>query len=155
MQCDFCFAVVGPYLWTGSDDRTVRVWLIDSTVSPAVLVGHLSGITALCPTYTRVDTVLEPRLEGVRPCVWSASADGSVRAWDVLGAHPCIRMVIAPRGTGVTCLLPVGNESKCHVMSGMTLWWRICLCLCSLKGHSSQITRVVFRCTGSSVLRCA
>lgn len=46
----------------------------------------------------------------MRPCVWSASVDGVIRAWDVTGARPCIRIAKAPPST-TAVLLSVGSES--------------------------------------------
>ena len=58
---------LGPMLWTGSDDHTIRVWDTNKCACKAVLSGHGDSVLALSAGAGGTS-------------VWSASSDGSVRA---------------------------------------------------------------------------
>jgi WD40 repeat protein/energy-coupling factor transporter ATP-binding protein EcfA2 len=64
------------YLVTGSFDRTLRVWDMDTGVSLKILEGHLAGVTGVA--------VHTPKTPGAATQVFSASNDGTVRRWDIL-----------------------------------------------------------------------
>ena len=57
-----------PYLLSGSDDRTVKIWDYQTKACLQTLEGHLHNVSAVC---------FHPRL----PLIISASEDGTVRLW--------------------------------------------------------------------------
>ena len=57
-----------PYLLSGSDDRTVKIWDYQTKACLQTLEGHLHNISSVC---------FHPRL----PMIISASEDGTVRLW--------------------------------------------------------------------------
>ena len=62
----YCLTVVGNKLYTGSDDRTIRVWDIDTHQHIATLEGHTAGVECLA-------------VVGNKLC--SGSWDDTIRAW--------------------------------------------------------------------------
>ena len=130
--------VVGPHLWSGSDDKSVRVWGIASSSVQSVLGGHNASVGALCPAMTLADPKVVSTREDVRPVVWSASVDGVIRAWDVTGARPCIRLAKCGSLNKAMSLLSIGGEGewyRCSVrtpdrLAGRRAWlcWLTCDC---------------------------
>ena len=64
------FSPTGPWLATGSVDRTARLWHGSTGAEVATLIGHDQGITCLALSY-----------DGAR--LATGSADGTVRLWRV------------------------------------------------------------------------
>ncbi|MFH8795033.1 hypothetical protein [Streptomyces sp. NPDC017941] len=90
-----------PFLATGGDDGTVRLWdLTTRTALAEPLVGHTDAIEAI--------TIWTARAEAPRPYVASASRDGTVRFWDAATSRCVLRLAtgspvhtlsVDPRGT--------------------------------------------------------
>merc|ERR1740129_2197237 len=89
---------LGPILWSGSDDGTIRLWrCVDGECVEVVEDAHNGSVN---------------RLAVVRSFVWSAGADGTVKEWTMGGAvRECVRQ-IAPPGSekGIYALLPLGHD---------------------------------------------
>ena len=90
--------VLGMQIWSGSDDRTVRVWDaaaglfgLSTDGCVATLSGHTGSVSALA---------------AYADAVYSAGADG-VRCWAVAGARAApLRSV----GSAVAALVPMGRQ---------------------------------------------
>jgi WD40 repeat protein len=74
-QSDAASGASQPLLVTGSFDRTLRVWYLDTGVTLRVLEGHLAGVPGVA-----VHTHKQP---GATTQVFSASNDGTVRRWEI------------------------------------------------------------------------
>ena len=92
--------VLGMQIWSGSDDRTVRVWDaaaglfgLSTDGCVATLSGHTGSVSALA---------------AYADAVYSAGADGTVRCWAVAGAHAPLRSVSV--GSAVAALVPMGRQ---------------------------------------------
>lgn len=87
---------LGPILWSGSDDGTIRLWrCVGGECLEVVEEAHQGTVN---------------RLAVVRSFVWSAGSDGVVKEWTMGGAvRQCVRRV-APPGSekGIYSLLPLG-----------------------------------------------
>ena len=86
-----CLAVVGKKLYSGSWDRTIQVWDLDTHKYVASLEGHTSGVRCL--------TVIENKL-------YSGTYDRTIRVLDT-DTHQCITNL---EGHNAICLIVVGNK---------------------------------------------
>eukprot|EP00927_Polykrikos_kofoidii_P007010 TRINITY_DN12862_c0_g1_i1.p1 TRINITY_DN12862_c0_g1~~TRINITY_DN12862_c0_g1_i1.p1 ORF type:complete len:1150 (+),score=338.69 TRINITY_DN12862_c0_g1_i1:336-3785(+) len=93
-----CLLRIGPILWSGSDDSSIRLWhTVDCNCTEIVEDAHKGSVL---------------RFAVVRSFVWSCGADGLIKEWTIGGtARQCVRQ-IAPEGCdkGVYSLAPMGNE---------------------------------------------
>eukprot|EP00931_Biecheleriopsis_adriatica_P073872 TRINITY_DN4807_c0_g2_i2.p1 TRINITY_DN4807_c0_g2~~TRINITY_DN4807_c0_g2_i2.p1 ORF type:complete len:1372 (+),score=356.68 TRINITY_DN4807_c0_g2_i2:40-4116(+) len=89
---------LGPILWSGSDDGTIRLWrCADGDCIETVEEAHKGPVN---------------KLAIVKSSVWSAGADGIVKEWTMAGEkRECVRQM-APPGSekGIYALLPVGHD---------------------------------------------
>jgi len=93
---------MGPTLWTGSDDGTIRIWNCSDSLTKEVINAHRDGVL---------------QLSVVRSFVWSAGSDGTIREWsnhlpdDNGTARQCLRS-LSPEGMekGIYGMLPLGQE---------------------------------------------
>jgi len=60
------------FLWSGSADKTIRVWNIKDGSNLKVLKAHTSAINSI---------------QGIGQTLYSASEDGTVRTWDFANMH--------------------------------------------------------------------
>lgn len=70
---------VRPYLLSGGDDNTLRIWDLPTRSCVRVLSGHTQPVTSVCP---------HPYL----PLIISASEDGTIRFWDAASLRPDTEM---------------------------------------------------------------
>ncbi|MEU7901711.1 trypsin-like peptidase domain-containing protein [Actinoplanes sp. NPDC049118] len=70
-------------LASAGDDRTIRIWDLQSGTCTAVLTGHLDGVNALCPV-----TV------GGRPLLASGGKDRTIRIWEPTGGSPILSIPV-------------------------------------------------------------
>ena len=114
-----CVLVLGARIWTGSDDRSVRVWdaaygvfQLQTEPCRAELRGHTAGVHGLLA-----------HGDGVLSC----SADGTVRCWAPAGSHECLREVrlacgpvysLASMGRHVWA---AGHDGGIHTLEGSSL----------------------------------
>ena len=89
----YCLTVVGNKLYTGSDDRTIRVWDIDTHQHITALEGHTDDVYCL--------TVVGNKL-------YSGSFDRTIRVWDT-DTHQHIA-TLEGHTDGVCYLTVVGNK---------------------------------------------
>jgi len=89
---------LGPILWSGSDDASIRLWrCIDGECIEVVEDAHAGSVN---------------KLAVVKCFVWSAGADGLIKEWSMTGdQRVCLRQV-APPGSekGIYALLPLGHD---------------------------------------------
>eukprot|EP00928_Gymnodinium_smaydae_P070386 TRINITY_DN54230_c0_g1_i1.p1 TRINITY_DN54230_c0_g1~~TRINITY_DN54230_c0_g1_i1.p1 ORF type:complete len:1256 (+),score=298.71 TRINITY_DN54230_c0_g1_i1:59-3826(+) len=89
---------IGPVLWSGSDDGSIRLWRCsDGSCVEAVEGAHNGSVL---------------RLAVVRVFVWSAGSDGVIKEWSIQGnRRECLRKV-APEGCekSVYAIVPVGQD---------------------------------------------
>ncbi|OLQ05357.1 putative calcium-binding protein CML29 [Symbiodinium microadriaticum] len=89
---------LGPILWSGSDDASIRLWrCIDGECIEVVEDAHAGSVN---------------KLAVVKCFVWSAGADGLIKEWNMTGdQRVCLRQV-APPGSekGIYALLPLGHD---------------------------------------------
>lgn len=89
---------IGPELWSGSDDGTVRIWRCsDGECTEIVQDAHQGTVS---------------RLAIVRSSVWSAGSDGVVKEWSIGGKRRQLLRKYAPAGCekGIYALLPLGHD---------------------------------------------
>jgi len=97
-----CMIRIGPMLWTGSDDNSIRLWYCaDGGCAEVIEDAHKGSVL---------------KLSVVRSYVWSCGEDGVIKEWQLGGnTHTaCIRQV-APPGSekGVYALVPLGKDVWC------------------------------------------
>eukprot|EP00439_Symbiodinium_sp_Y106_P018166 s3428_g2.t1 len=89
---------LGPILWSGSDDASIRLWrCIDGECIEVVEDAHAGSVN---------------KLAVVKCFVWSAGADGLIKEWNMTGdQRVCLRQV-APPGSekGIYAVLPLGHD---------------------------------------------
>lgn len=89
---------IGPTLWSGADDGTIRLWCCaDSSCNEVIDDAHRGSVL---------------KLSVVRSVVWSAGADGIIKEWSMGGLRrTCLRQV-SPEGAekGVYALQPLGRD---------------------------------------------
>ncbi|CAE7843953.1 pof1, partial [Symbiodinium necroappetens] len=93
-----CMIRIGPTLWSGSDDGTIRLWCTATGACNEVVEKAHTG------------SVL--KLSVVRSFIWSSGIDGFIREWTIGGAErQCVRQ-IAPEGfaKGAYAIVPLGHE---------------------------------------------
>eukprot|EP00439_Symbiodinium_sp_Y106_P041405 s1229_g5.t1 len=93
-----CMIRIGPTLWSGSDDGTIRLWCTATGACNEVVEKAHTG------------SVL--KLSVVRSFIWSSGIDGFIREWTIGGTErQCVRQ-IAPEGfaKGAYAIVPLGHE---------------------------------------------
>jgi len=93
-----CLLKLGPILWSGSDDGSIRLWrCADSDCMEVVEDAHSGPVN---------------KLVIVKSHVWSAGADGIVKEWTMTGERRQCTRQMAPPGSekGIYALLPLGDE---------------------------------------------
>lgn len=125
-----CTLTLGPLLWTGSDDHTIRVWDTNRCECTDVLTGHSDSVLNLCAG------------EG-GTSIWSASTDGTLRSWALQAPHACTQIVEV--GQRVNCLTPVGQTMWSCGAEPLVRVWRThdFANVRALKGHSSFVGSVL------------
>mmetsp|Transcript_55828 Transcript_55828/g.133054 ORF Transcript_55828/g.133054 Transcript_55828/m.133054 type:complete len:1273 (-) Transcript_55828:147-3965(-) len=89
---------IGPTLWSGSDDGTIRLWnCADGSCNEIVEEAHKGSVL---------------KLSIVRSFVWSAGADGVVKEWNLGGDKRTCTRKVSPPGSekGVYALVPLGHD---------------------------------------------
>ncbi|KAF8329429.1 WD40-repeat-containing domain protein [Cantharellus anzutake] len=116
---------------TGSCDRTVRVWNVQTGYCLHVLKGHASTIRCV------------KALDG-RPMAVSASRNGQLRVWDVEKGY-CLRILQGHEGS-VRALDVVGNVAVSGSYDYTARLWNVDTgdCIHVLRGHYRQIYSVAF-----------
>ena len=81
------FTSDGRWLVSGSEDKTIRVWEVATGVQVRLLVGHFGSVTAVA--VGRGETIHNGigRLPTQKLCLASASADKTIRLWDVVAGR--------------------------------------------------------------------
>jgi LSD1 subclass zinc finger protein len=178
-------AVTADWRWavSGLEDKTVRVWDLETGQCVRTLAGHTDSVSGLAVT-------ADGRL------VVSASADGTLRVWN-LGRGKCLRILkghmdwvsaVAVTADGQRAVS--GSKDKTvrvwnletgecvRTLTGHTDWvdvvtlaadgrrvvtesdlelkvWDVetGVCLCTLAGHTALMDRMVRRCCGGDLLR--
>ena len=87
---------------SGSKDHTIKIWDIDHGRCEQTLLGHTGSITALCPLPQR-DNILV-----------SASADKTIRVWEVLRLRSYCRQILRGHTEAITCLAYSLNTRTLH-----------------------------------------
>ncbi|MBI5210412.1 MAG: SUMF1/EgtB/PvdO family nonheme iron enzyme [Elusimicrobia bacterium] len=83
---------------SGHEDKTARVWELETGRLLKTLEGHAGAVTAVCFLADRARAL-------------SASKDGSVRVWDV-GTGQCLRTLVGHAGAvNAVCCLPGGRQA--------------------------------------------
>lgn len=89
---------LGPTLWSGGDDGTIRIWrCADGRCVEVVEDAHRGSVL---------------RLAVVRSFVWSAGVDGLIKEWTIGGqSRQCVRQ-LSPEGAekGIYGLVPLGHD---------------------------------------------
>ena len=89
-----------PLLVTGSYDRTLRIWDMDTGVTLRVLEGHLAGVTG---------SGVHAQGAGRTTQVFSASKDGTVRRWDI-APLPHQHLLDVPGDARAAAIAPDGTR---------------------------------------------
>jgi WD40 repeat protein len=134
-----------PLLVTGSHDRTLRVWDVDTGVTLRVLEGHSSGVLGL-----EVHTPEEP---GAATQVFSASNDGTVRRWD-MAPLPHQHLLDLPREANAAAITPDGTHVAVGFDDGSLRLYALPegdLLAEAEKAHDNGITRLVFDAEGAAL----
>ena len=97
---------IGPKLWSGSSDATVRVWDVGEAQCEHVLQGHTAAVLALAAN---------------GPAVLSSSEDHTVRSWSVV-TYQCLQTV--DMGYRVQGLVRVGGHDvwACGYHPNLQVW---------------------------------
>ncbi|CAK9053353.1 unnamed protein product [Durusdinium trenchii] len=93
-----CLIRIGPTLWSGSDDGSIRLWCT-ATGNCNETVDKAHGGSVL-------------KLAVVRSFIWSSGSDGYIREWTIGGpVRECVRQ-IAPEGfdKGAYAIVPLGYD---------------------------------------------
>jgi len=90
---------IGPALWSGSDDSSIRIWYTaDGTCTEVIEDAHHGSVL---------------RLVVVRSYVWSAGQDGQIKEWQLGGDSKtrCIRKITPPGyEKGAYAIVPTGKD---------------------------------------------
>eukprot|EP01039_Chlorochromonas_danica_P011082 gene11082-12341_t len=120
-----------PYLLSGADDRTIKIWDYQTKACLQTLEGHAHNISSVC---------FHPRI----PIILSASEDGTVRLWHAITYRPettlnyglerawCIAVTNASNKVAIgydegTIVIKLGNErpvASLDTNSGKLVWAR-------------------------------
>lgn len=71
-----CMVLVGGNLWTGSNDKTIRVWQVDN--------GQCLGVLPIGSVVTCIEKI-PPQMEGGEPLIASGEEGGDVKIWNAQG----------------------------------------------------------------------
>ena len=110
----FALLVIGQELWSCSQDKTVRVWDIDTLHCRRVLEAHQDEVLCLCSA----GQATQPG--GVPPIVCSGSADHTLRLWD---SHTCILLHVIPHPGIVLAVSSAGNLVYTSCKRGLVKAW--------------------------------
>jgi WD40 repeat protein len=80
-----------PVALSGGDDRTARIWDLETCLQLAVLSGHSKAINAVT-FFTMRDS----------PMIATGGDDGTVRIWDAAGQH-CLSVLVLPYPVFTIC----------------------------------------------------
>lgn len=120
-----CLLVLGPYLWTGSDDHTIRVYSTKDASCVKLLDKHSDTVLALCLTVTNTYSLTtgqdQSSSESDIACVLSSSNDGTVRMWSVRSPYTCLNTL--ELGARVEAMIPLGPEVwSCGEKGDLAVW---------------------------------
>ena len=107
-DCVWCLTVVGNRLYSGSYDRTIRVWDTDTHQHVTTLQGHTNAVNCL--------TVVGNKL-------YSGSDDRTIRVWDT-DTHQHITTLQGHTDV-VDCLHVVGNKLYSKSWDGTIRVWTV------------------------------
>ena len=113
-------------LFSGSRDRTIRVWNIHKRNCQFVLRGHKAWVTSL----VYADKLL-----------YSSSNDQTIKIWNLQKGNACLRTLVGHTG-GVTSLVDAGGL-LCSGSNDETIkiWNKDTgVCLRTLQGHTNSVT---------------
>eukprot|EP00930_Biecheleria_cincta_P084338 TRINITY_DN73822_c0_g1_i1.p1 TRINITY_DN73822_c0_g1~~TRINITY_DN73822_c0_g1_i1.p1 ORF type:complete len:1276 (+),score=295.68 TRINITY_DN73822_c0_g1_i1:55-3828(+) len=126
---------VGPCLWTGSDDGTIRIWNCADSLCKEVINAHRDGVHKLTP---------------VKSSIWSAGYDGLIREWSNHLPDGDVRVCqrsVAPQGfeKGVYDMVPLGQEVwTCgHHPSIQVLSQRSLEKTCGYDAHEPYVSKLI------------
>jgi len=134
----------GQHIITCADDGKVKVWDVRSGFCVVTFTEHSSGVTA-CEFATQKSSVL-----------FTASLDGSVRAWDLI-RYRNFRTFTAPQRTSFSCLaVDPSGEVVCagsHDTDKIYVWSvQTGQLLDQLAGHEGPISSLSFSADGSTLV---
>ncbi|KAK3807349.1 MAG: hypothetical protein J3Q66DRAFT_392643 [Benniella sp.] len=122
----------GNTIVSGSEDRTARIWIVESGQCQLILTGHTDKVN--CVAYS--------------PCgdqVASASDDKTIRLWDP-NTGDCSR-VLSGHEKGVLCIVYSpwsGRIASGSADSTVRLWSSSGECCHTLVGHSNEVQGIAF-----------
>ena len=133
-----CLLPLGGRLYSGADDKHIRVWDTATAECMGIVDGvHSASVLALVAAYTRG-----------QPCVWSGGEDGVIQAWSLAGDKATGRLLVpihavnvGHRVSGLSLMGPdemwvSGQDKHLRVLHTNTMAEKKVL-----KGHDSYITR--------------
>ncbi|MCP4350476.1 MAG: hypothetical protein GY795_33825 [Desulfobacterales bacterium] len=141
LNLHYSFSEENPYLVSGSYDRTLRLWDVESGVTLRVYQGHEAGI---------VDVTVFPISTPKLPQIFTASNDGTVRRWKA--ELPYLRRVSLPNEPASAAICPDGltvavgfadGTLQLYSLSNGALVWE------NKKTHNDVIQRLAFNHDGS------
>lgn len=104
----FAFSLDGHFLATGSEDRTVRIWSLETGREKLTLRGHLNHINGLA---------FSP--DGQR--VVSTSWDGTIKFWDVVTGRETLSLSGKERASAALAFSPDGKRLAIAGNDGITI----------------------------------
>ena len=129
-----CLAYANEFLFSGSQDKTIRVWHNRTLIR--VLSGHKDGITSIFYPNGHKDAVTS--LVYADELLCSGSADKTIKVWDIKTGD-CLRTLEGHEGA-ITCLVDAdGLLCSGSADNKIKVWDKDTgECLHTLKGHTKR-----------------
>ncbi|MEZ4525691.1 MAG: hypothetical protein R2941_07210 [Desulfobacterales bacterium] len=144
------FSPDGKTLVSGSSDKSIRVWDAETGKEKAVLNGHGEAVTSI--SFSPDGKILASG-SGARPSPSSASADSSIRLWDMesgkekalLGRYPFPVLAVCFSPDGKILASGGGSIGRDSPDNGIRLWdVKSGKEMTVLKGHAKAVTSLDF-----------